>query len=70
MESVYKAAYIYRQRRDMNDSTTLSARECRCTHGYTERESVGGGARNGWREWREGHSAEVNTRVAEGTVVN
>lgn len=52
----------------MNDSTTLSTGECRCMHGHTERKSVGHREMDG--ESREGHSAEVNTPVAEGTVVN
>lgn len=52
----------------MNNSTTLSAGECRCMHGHTERRSVG--QRGMDREWREGHSAEVNTPVEEGTAMN
>lgn len=51
----------------MNNGTTLSAGECRCMHGHTERQSV-----EKWMERaeREGHSAEGNARVAEGTVMN
>lgn len=51
----------------MNDSATLNAGECRCMHGHTERKSVGHRELDG--ESREGHSAEVNTPVAEGAVM-
>lgn len=56
------------KRRDMKYNTTLCAGECRCMHGHTERKSVGQRGMDG--ESREGHSAEVNTPVAKGTVMN
>lgn len=52
----------------MNNGTTLSTGECRCTHGCTERKSVGLREMDG--ESRECHSAEVSTPVAEGTFMN
>ena len=45
------------ERHGANNITTLSALECWCMHGHTERQSVG----------KEGHSAGVNIRVAERT---
>ena len=42
LENVRQSSvHLPSKRRDVNNSTTLSAGECRCMHGHTERKSVG-----------------------------